>query len=290
MDIIIGVLLLLILGMVLRSCWEQKHFEISEYPVYHEKLNDMESECRLVVLTDLHSGCFGKKNERLLTAILDSKPQAILIVGDMYIGKPKEDTTIAREFVLSLAKRFPVYYANGNHEYRTKIDSACYGDIYAEYEQALKEQGVIFLENAKEVFRGLITIYGLEIDQKYYQKRHTPVMEPDYLLKELGKLDNQKYNILLAHNPQFFENYAEWGADLILSGHNHGGIVSLPKIGGVIGTNYQLFPKYDKGVYKKGSSQMILSRGLGTHTIPFRLFNRPELIVLKLAGEKTHEN
>ena len=100
------------------------------------------------------------------------------------------------------------------------------------------------------------------------------------------KKNRPKYNILLMHNPDYFPNAAQWGTDLVLSGHVHGGIVRIPGWKGVASPNIRFFPKYDGGKFEEGESVMILSRGLGVHTIPFRLFNPGELIVLDLEEEK----
>ena len=102
------------------------------------------------------------------------------------------------------------------------------------------------------------------------------------LLDMYGK----EYEIVLAHNPNYFDTYVQWGADLVLSGHVHGGSVILPFLGGVISTTYELFPKYDFGNFKRGKADLVLSRGLGMHTIKVRLFNRPEVSVITL-GEKS---
>ena len=100
--------------------------------------------------------------------------------------------------------------------------------------------------------------------------------------KTLPEPDRSKCNILIAHNPDYFEEYAKWGADLVLSGHVHGGIMRLPFLGGVIAPSYKLFPKYDGGVFHIGKSTMLLGRGMGSHTIPFRFFNPGELYEVTL--------
>ena len=104
-----------------------------------------------------------------------------------------------------------------------------------------------------------------------------------YLQETLGEVKEDYYEILLAHNPDYFEEYADWGADLVLSGHVHGGMMRLPILGGVVSPAFKLFPKYDGGLFKIGKSTMILSRGLGMHTIPIRIFNPGELILLKIS-------
>ncbi len=68
----------------------------------------------------------------------------------------------------------------------------------------------------------------------------------------------------------------------MLSGHVHGGIMRLPFLGGVIAPSYKLFPKYDGGVYRGDGSVMLLGRGMGSHTLPFRFFNPAQLYAVTL--------
>ena len=103
-------------------------------------------------------------------------------------------------------------------------------------------------------------------------------MPGDYLQTVLPEKTPGMYTVLLAHNPDYFERYREWGADLVLSGHVHGGVMRLPFFGGVIGTNFRLFPKYDGGLFREDGATMIVSRGLGAHTIPLRIWNPAELV------------
>ena len=98
----------------------------------------------------------------------------------------------------------------------------------------------------------------------------------------LGKAKEDTFNILLAHNPEFFPSFRKWNPDLTLAGHVHGGVMRLPFIGGVISPSFRIFPHYDGGVFQEEGKQMIISRGLGSHTIPIRIFNPGELVVLQL--------
>ena len=107
-------------------------------------------------------------------------------------------------------------------------------------------------------------------------------MDTGYISKLVGSASKDKYQVLIAHNPQYFPEYADWGADLSLAGHVHGGIIRLPLLGGVVSPSIALFPKYDGGEFKIGSKRMILSRGLGTHTIHVRMFNPGEIDVIRL--------
>lgn len=242
---------------------------------------------RAVCLADLHNKSFGKDNQLLLEAIEKEKPDVILVAGDIPTAKPKEKLDVAVHLLEELAKKYPIYYGNGNHEHRMKIYPDVYGDMAQRYEEKLQEAGVFHLVNEKKAIDDSgIVVYGSEIDRFYYKRFKVQDMEEDYMESILGKNDATEYNILLAHNPDYFPMYAKWNADLVLAGHVHGGMVRIPFVGkGVVSPNVRFFPKYDGGVFEEGTSKMILSRGLGMHTIPVRLFNPGELIVVDFTRE-----
>ena len=122
--------------------------------------------------------------------------------------------------------------------------------------------------------------------RKYFKKFNDYVLETEEITEALGVCEeSDAFQILLAHNPVYFKQYAAWGADLTLSGHLHGGIIRLPLIGGVITPQAKLFPRYHAGKYQIGKKTLIVSRGLGTHTIPIRFNNKPELSVIHLMPE-----
>ena len=124
-----------------------------------------------------------------------------------------------------------------------------------------------------------IVFMGYEAELKYYEKFNK--LKPDGKVLEhvVGRYQckEDEISFLLAHNPDFFDAYAQYGADYVFSGHNHGGIVRLPFIGGLISTGFRPFPKYYGGEYIKGKTKMFVTRGLGSHTIRFRLFNLPQI-------------
>ena len=94
--------------------------------------------------------------------------------------------------------------------------------------------------------------------------------------------EDESYKILLSHRPEQFEVYVKHKVDLVLSGHAHGGQVRIPFAGGLVAPNQGFFPKYDSGLYVNGSTNMIVSRGLGNSIIPIRINNRPELVIITL--------
>ncbi len=279
--ILISLAAILCIAALARSSWEKKHFEINEYTI-HAPCFDRDHPVRAVVLADLHNQVYGDGNERLLRAIDDISPEAVFIAGDFPVAIPGKSTEPAAALIEALAEKYPIYYGMGNHEYRMRIDPERYGNVYQDYDSRLKSCGVEMLHNERRRIRlgdAEADVYGLEMDRRYYKRfRHTK-MEDAYLRQTLPAPREGVFRILLAHSPDYFDAYAAWGADLTLSGHLHGGVVRLAGRG-LISANRGFFPRYSGGMYEKGSHKMIVSRGLGAHTIPVRLFNRPELIVL----------
>ncbi len=239
-------------------------------------------------LSDLHDKEYGPENKLLIEAVKEQHPDAILIAGDMLVGHTQVSFSPAQRLVLSLRRLAPVYYANGNHESRMRVQTGIYGTKYEEYMEPLRSAGVQVLSNESaflDVPGGPVQIHGFEMELCYYQKFHQPSFQTSELTKALGEPGEDIYHILLAHNPVYFQYYADWGADLTLSGHLHGGVVRLPFLGGVITPQVKLFPKYDKGLFWRGKKALIVSPGLGTHTINIRIFNPAELIIIRLEGE-----
>ncbi len=264
-------------------------FDSNRFVVVRHGFSDrrIKKNCRAVVLADLHNKCYGKNNGLLLSAIRECKPDFILVAGDIPTAKEGKGLEIAVSLMRELAKEYPVYYGSGNHEHRMKLYPQTYGDMGQRYEEALREAGIRRLVNEHAgLEENGIVIYGSEIDRLFYKRFKVRDMEEDYLESILGKPETERYSVLIAHNPDYFPNYAAWGADLVLSGHVHGGIVRVPLWGkGVVSPNVRLFPKYDGGIFREGKSTMLLSRGLGLHTIPFRLFNPGELLVVDFIRE-----
>ncbi len=262
-------------------------FQITRYQISSPKLSGLKRERRVVLLSDLHNNRYGTKNEKLLQAIQREKPDMILVAGDMLIGKSGEPVEIAKEFVSELPKICKTYYANGNHEQRMKEFPDRYDNVYEEYKKELVASGVHFLENERvtEFWDGHeVELCGLEIPVAYYKKWKKIVLPKKVVETCIGQADKSKYEILIAHNPTFVSTYLEWGADLVLSGHFHGGVVRIPFIGGIITSQFHLFPKYSGEHTKVGDVSVVVSKGLGTHTIKVRFMNPAEVIVLRIGG------
>lgn len=250
---------------------------------YPLRIRNIKKDVSFVVLTDLHGKEFGTDNKELLYKIKKENPDFIIMAGDMITAKYVLKTETVICLIRELVKDYPVYYGIGNHEARLGWDPGRYNLQYDEFMKQVKEAGAVVLDNESVVLEEYgIALTGLNMDKKYYNKKHFYPMEPEYLERTLGQ-KNEKYpEILLAHSPEYFDVYRKRKSELILSGHLHGGVMRLPGNYGAISPRFRLFPKLAGGICKRKGSTMIIGRGLGTHTIPVRVFNPCELIYVKM--------
>lgn len=274
-----GILALVLLWVTL---YDSNRFVIRKYAVKDERIK---KQCRAVVLSDLHNKRYGRDNMLLLESIRAQQPDFIFIAGDMITAKPGASMEPALKLLGELAKEYRIFYANGNHEHRMGLYPENYGDMGERYLSALKEIGIEPMVNGHSLLPEYgIAVYGAQIHERFYKHFGPADMEPEYLCRTLGQAPEEAYTVLLAHNPDYFPQYAAWGADLVLSGHVHGGVARVPLWGrGVIAPSLRLFPKYDGGIFREGRAIMVLSRGLGMHTIPLRVFNPAELWVVEFS-------
>lgn len=260
--------------------WDTNRFVVKTYTFRSDKLK---KDCRLVFLSDLHNKEYGIGNERLLQAIGELAPDLVLVGGDMLNARPGASFLKGAALVQKCAEKYPVYYALGNHEYRARIYPENYGTMYADYMDSFKDSGIRFLDNESCLLPEFgIRLTGLTIDREYYKRFVKRKLKEGYLKETIGKVDDASYQILLAHNPEFFPDYAAWGPELVLSGHVHGGVARIPGFKGVVAPSLRPFPHYDGGLFEEHGSRMVISRGLGMHTIPVRLFNPGEVVVIEL--------
>lgn len=270
-------------GGLLRSQYERNHFVTEETVIRSPKIK---KPAGFVFLSDLHDKEFGKNNEELLQEVHHIAPDAVLIGGDTMVakeGRAKLDVT--RRLIAGLSEVCPIYYGNGNHEQRLRRERAVYGELYHDFRKLLRQYGVAYLSNESVYIRDDIKISGLDIERVYYKDFCRKQLPVAYLDKRLGKADRKCFHILLAHSPLFLKTYAEWGADLSLAGHFHGGTIRLPLVGGVMTPQYQFFHPYCAGTFEIKGRHMIVSRGLGTHSVNIRFCNKPQLASVKLLPE-----
>ena len=229
--------------------------------------------CRVVVLGDLHSTYFGGENGGLLEAVREVDPDYIFLVGDLLDANREVPAGYAVQTASGLAAIAPTYYVTGNHEWAL-------GDV-PELKEALTTHGVTVLSNQFTVLERngeAIVLAGID-DPNGYADQKTP----ETVAAEVYAAYGDPFWVLLAHrNNLFAPQYSLLGADLVVSGHGHGGIIRLPFTDGLLSVDRTFFPSYTAGLYEENGSCLFVTRGLGNSGPTFRLFNRPEVAVLTL--------
>ncbi|MCR5148063.1 MAG: metallophosphoesterase, partial [Eubacterium sp.] len=182
---------------------------------------------RLAFIADYHEAEDGRLNKTIYRLISNEGPDAIIVAGDMINGYKNENARPAVSLLRSLSDVAPVYMAPGNHEKKAELHVYENTELYDEFLRGiLKTDDIHYLKNEYSTlcFEGKkINIYGLDMDLKYYKRGNLIPLSAEAVKEYLGEASDD-YNILIAHNPEYFESYAEWGADLTLSGHFHGGL------------------------------------------------------------------
>lgn len=284
--IILAILLCLLVFAIICSYIDNRKLVIRNYIIESDKVD---RDIKIAFLSDMHDNEIGTDNCKLISEVEKANPDLIIIGGDMITAHPGCNWDRALKLIEKLSKfNKPVLYGMGNHEYRMDRYREDYGDAYDEMIADFSVAGAKVLRNDSVVFEDMnIQVQGLMLDRKYYKRFKGRVVPDEKAVGEyITERDNKAVCIMLAHNPEFFKAYAPH-ADIVLSGHVHGGIMVLPFIGGVVSPRLTLFPKYDGGRFDMKNadgtdSTMLVSRGLGSHTIPFRIFNPLELVVFEI--------
>lgn len=272
---IVIIILLLVVGII-----DGNRFVVVEQKF---QMSHLKKDCKFVMISDLHNKVYGNDNDKVIEAIDRANPDFIIIAGDLVTSKIKEPVDVGVQLVNALSSRYKIYYALGNHESKLKWRTKYFGDKYARLIKGMEHPNVKILANETCILQEYgIALTGFELGLQYFTRFKKRKMQKGYLEECIGIRRKDYCNILIAHNPEYFEEYAAWGADFVLAGHVHGGIMRLPVLGGVVSPAYTLFPKYDGGIFHIGKATMLLGRGMGSHTIPLRFFNPAELHVVTL--------
>ena len=277
--IFLVVVAIVLVVLVIWIAWGNTALELNTYTVSSAKLPQSFDGYRIAHVSDLHNAEMGKDNEKLLTILRDADPDMIAITGDL-IDSRSTNVEIALNFIREAVKIAPCYYVTGNHEARV--------NEYDELKSGMESAGVIVLEDAQtEISLDGDTITLIGVNDPSYQTDYLFGDSETVMNTKLEELrtENGEFTVLLSHRPELFDAYTDHGMDLILSGHAHGGQFRLPFIGGVVAPNQGLFPEYDAGIYTEGNTNMLVSRGVGNSILPFRINNRPEVILIELQAE-----
>ena len=240
------------------------------YTVASPKLT---AEVRLAVVTDFHSS---DNADDVVAMVASCAPDAVLLVGDMFdddiANRPTERTL---SLMRQLSALYPCYYVSGNHEAWT-------GEMDALYQQT-EEAGVMVLR----ISSGVLTVRGQRIALCGIPDPYEMVFSgaPDteeQIRQAMENVDSADFIVLLTHRPELLAKYAQFPLDLVVSGHAHGGQVRIPGVlNGLYAPNQGWFPKLAGGAYTQDGTTLIVSRGLAVRTRLPRIFNRPEVVLVR---------
>ncbi len=255
---------------------------------YSITTNQINNSVNIVIISDLHDNKLGENNKDLINQINSLSPDIILATGDM-VNSDSKDSKIVTDLMKQLCKNTQVFYSLGNTD--LEYIEAGISDLVKDLEKA----GVTVLDNEyKDVTVNKSTIriggmyaYAFGLNGKNNVDKDT--MEEgvyDFLCK-FQYTDN--YKIMMAHRPDSFifgDASEVWDIDLVVSGHNHGGQVVLPFVGGLYGGDQGWFPEYDKGLFDLNKIKILITSGLGSgkHKLP-RFNNTPEIVNLQLTSK-----
>lgn len=277
---------------------------VTRYTIQNDKINNDLNRYKIVQISDVHSIRNVNKKDKIIEKVKKENPNIIFITGDLVDtdyytnqnglyqqGKITQIEKLTLDFMEELAKISDVYYIYGNHELVLLDDP-----INNEFVVALNKLGINILNNKLETIQinnSQINLVGIQDpstlykDEKYAYIGNNNKEKTEAILKNLitnnYEFNNENFTILLAHRPEFFDLYSDYG-DLAFTGHTHGGLIRLPIIRGIYSRAGGFFPDYSVGIYNKEDFTMIINSGIGYAEIPIRIFNSPEIVVTTLSN------
>lgn len=285
--IIICCLVYLILGTRAFLYYGNNHIDITTYTIQSAKIPESFSGYRIVQLSDLHSKVFGENQQMLLQKVQGLHPDIIVFTGDLVDGRTKLEAPCFT-LMKGLVNIAPTYYIYGNHEAILLYEperQEFFKQIDALGVKTMNNKAVILTSAANESINlvGIPDPIAISIPNKLFQYEDLEE-RTKILLEETFQFvkDKEAYTILLCHRPEYIKTYSNFPVDLVLCGHTHGGQIRLPILGGIYATGQGFLPKYDSGYFKTGDLTLLINRGLGQSSFPYRIFNNPEISLIKL--------
>lgn len=273
---VISVVLIISLALLLYGNFS---VDVQEIHIFSDKLPESFHNYLIAHISDYHNRSSKIVDTQIIDSLIEEQPNIIVITGDI-IDSDRTDVDIALDFAERLCEIAPVYFVTGNHESNVKNGDE---NEFNRLMDGLSELGVTVLRNGKVKLENTegysINLYGIE--DPYFYGRYEQVFQRTEILCEDLNMDTSEFNILLAHHPETLSVYYKYNIDLVLSGHAHGGQVTL--FGqAIMAPDQVLFPPYTSGLYKMGNTQLVLSRGIGYSFLPIRVSCRPHLVYAEL--------
>ncbi len=271
--IVVPIFFAFYLAFIVFCLYSNYHLVTTEYEYKNSEVSTELDGYTIVQVSDLHNQLFGIKYSVLMDGIRKCDPDIIAVTGDV-VDISHTNFRLAESFFEEALKIAPVYYISGNHE---KWLSGYKKKRYDEFIQNIKTYGVKYIDD-ETLDMGGFTLVGVSD----WSLGSTSVNGED---NEHINKENDGLVIMLAHEPEYIDDYSKAGADLVLSGHNHGGQIVIPGKGGLVSSDFEFFPELCNGVHEKNGTTMIISRGLGNSLFPFRVNNYPELVKVVLCSD-----
>ena len=272
---IILITLSLFLLYILASLWiSTNHLSIHSYNFPTAKTDQ---QVTLAVISDLHGHEFGRDNEELAERIKGQSPDLILMDGD-FLNADSDNADIPCDLIRRLIKTAPVYYALGNHEL-SYIENG-----HPELVDELQESGAVVLDKSYKDLqvRGTAIRLGGMYDYAFgLDGSNSAAAAPEDAKVFMEDFqDTERLKIMMSHRP---DASSYWDVDLVISGHDHGGQVAIPFLGGIYGGDQGWFPEYVHGMYQKDEMHLFVTSGLGSHDQMLKRFNNfPEIAIIKI--------
>ncbi|ASF39002.1 hypothetical protein CEH05_07705 [Halobacillus halophilus] len=260
------------MAAIVKVMYDTNVFKRKEIHLAHKKIPEG-SRFKILQMSDLHNKVFGRSNKKLLQTIEEAEADMVMITGDLIDRNTKQWAQVFSliERIVSVYRH--VFFVTGNHEWDHPLTHP--------FLEGLRERRVTVLRNehASLQINDSLGINVVGIDDVNTNRENVG--------QAFDGIDQQLYTILLSHSPDFVNEYKDKPADLILSGHTHGGKVKIPFVGSLVAPGQGLLPEYDQGMYRIGYDQLLyVDRGLGTSVVHVRFLNQSQISLL----EVTHKD
>lgn len=262
------------------TLWQDANVSVTDVTITSARLPEEFDGFTIAHVSDLHNTLL---TDKALAQLRELSPDIIAVTGDS-VDCHRTDLEPTKHFFTEAAEVAPCYYVTGNHEALIPAED------YLELEQWISMEGDVLHDESVMLRRGDAEIAILGVDDPSFIVNEETMDAPERNLvsslmspKELQTLaGGAEFTVLLSHRPDLFENYADAGMDVVLTGHAHGGQFRLPVVGGLYAPDQGIFPEYDAGVFTDGNTSMVISRGVGNSSFPLRLGNPPEIVMITL--------